>query len=82
MFRLSTVTEENVLLATGEENTKRLFVASAYFANLKTEQNEAFKERYRANHAAIPPVLNTLGQSVYEGVHFYAAMREKALEER
>jgi ABC-type branched-subunit amino acid transport system substrate-binding protein len=78
MFRLSTVTEENVLLATGEENTKRLFVASAYFANLKTEQNEAFKERYRANHTTIPPVLNTLGQSVYEGVHFYAAMREKA----
>ncbi len=77
MFRLSTVIEENVLLATGEENTKRLYVASAYFGSLRTEQNEAFKERYRANHTAHPPVLNALGQSVYEGIHFYAAMREK-----
>lgn len=75
IFRLSTAVDENVLLATGAENTKRLFVASAYFSALKTERNEAFKERYRANHQACPPVLNALGQSLYEGIHFYAAMR-------
>ena len=82
MFRLSTVIEENVLLATGEENTRRLFVASAYFSELKTERNEAFKERYRSSHATFPPVLNALGQSLYEGVHFYASMKEKARKDR
>jgi ABC-type branched-subunit amino acid transport system substrate-binding protein len=82
MFRLSTAVDENVLLATGEENTKRLFVASAYFSELKTERNEAFKERYRASHKTVPPVLNALGQSLYEGVHFYAAMKAGAAKER
>jgi urea transport system substrate-binding protein len=81
MFRLSTVIEENVLLATGDENTRRLFVASAYFSELKTERNEAFKERYRASHKTVPPVLNALGQSLYEGVHFYAAMKAGAAKQ-
>jgi ABC-type branched-subunit amino acid transport system substrate-binding protein len=78
VFRLSTAVDENVLLATGEENTKRLFVASAYFSALKTDRNEAFKERYLASHETHPPVLNALGQSLYEGVHFYAAMKSGA----
>ncbi|WP_436643311.1 substrate-binding domain-containing protein [Microbaculum sp. FT89] len=82
MFRLSTAVDENVLLATGEENTKRLFVASGYFSALKTDPNEAFKERYRACHDAHPPVLNALGQSLYEGVHFYAEMRANEVRGR
>lgn len=77
IFRFSTAIEENVLMATGAENTKRLFAASSYFSTLATPENEAFKERYRAMHAGCPPVLNALGQSLYEGIHFYAAMRER-----
>ena len=75
MFRFSTAVDENVLLATGEENTRRLFVASAYFSALKTPGNEEFKDRSRAIHNTRPPVLNALGQSMYEGVHFYSALR-------
>lgn len=77
MFRFSTAVDENVLLATGEENTKRLFVASAYFSALKTDRNEEFKERYRGIHDTCPPVLNALGQSMYEGVHFYSALKAR-----
>jgi len=80
-FRLSTAMDENVLLATGAQNTKRLFVASAYFSDLKTERNEEFKERYKASHRTFPPVLNALGQSLYEGLHFYATMRSSKDED-
>ena len=64
-------------MATGAEHTKRLFAASSYFASLTTPENEQFKERYRAIHAGCAPVLNALGQSLYEGIHFYAALREQ-----
>jgi len=77
IFRFSTAIEENILMATGGENTKRLFAASSYFSALATPANEEFKERYRSMHAGCPPVLNALGQSLYEGIHFYAAMHEQ-----
>jgi urea transport system substrate-binding protein len=77
IFRFSTAIEENILMATGAENTKRLFAASSYFSALATPENEEFKERYRSMHAGCPPVLNALGQSLYEGIHFYAAMHER-----
>ncbi|MBZ0162740.1 MAG: substrate-binding domain-containing protein [Notoacmeibacter sp.] len=76
IFRFSTAMEENILMATGAENTKRLFAASSYFSSLATPENEEFKERYRAIHAGHPPALNALGQSLYEGIHFYSAMHE------
>ena len=63
-------------MATGEENTKRLYAASSYFASLETPNNAAFKERYAAMNAGRPPVLNALGQSLYEGIHFYASLRD------
>lgn len=77
IFRFSTAIEENVLMATGADYTKRLFAASSYFSSLATSENEEFKERYRAIHTDCPPVLNALGQSLYEGIHFYAALQEQ-----
>lgn len=74
IVRFSTAIEENVLLATGAEHTRRLYAASSYFASLGTDANIAFKERYHAFHRERAPVLNTLGQSIYEGMHFYAAL--------
>jgi urea transport system substrate-binding protein len=78
MIRLSTAIEENVLLATGEKGTKRLFGASSYFAALRTQANMSFVERYHGLHGGRGPVLNALGQSIYEGMHFLAAMSETA----
>lgn len=82
IFRLSTVMEENILLASESANTKRLFVSAAYFASLRTEQNLAFKERYEAGHRTTPPMLNSLGQSMYEGLNFYSAMMRRKPDTR
>ncbi|MFT6459864.1 MAG: ABC-type branched-subunit amino acid transport system substrate-binding protein [Pseudophaeobacter arcticus] len=74
MVRLSCAVEENGLLAAGPRNSKRLFVASSYFAALPTEANAAFKELYYGLHGDQAPALNAIGQSTYEGVHFLAGL--------
>jgi urea transport system substrate-binding protein len=76
MLRLSCAIEENQLLAIGSENTERLYVALGYFAALQTEANLAFKQRYHARFGDRAPVLNSIGQSLYEGMHFLAALLE------
>ena len=70
MIRLSCAIEENALLASGVNGLKRLFSSSSYFGSLKTEKNAAFKEKYYSLHGDLAPMLNTLGQSTYEGIQF------------
>lgn len=74
MVRLSCAIEENSLLACGAANLERLFVVSSYFGVLQTDANLAFKERYYSLHGEYAPVLNALGQSTYEGLHFLAGL--------
>lgn len=74
MIRLSCAIEENGLLACGAANMHRLFSISSYFGTLRTEANAAFKEKYLGLHGDRAPVLNTIGQSTYEGVHFLAGL--------
>ena len=45
MIRLSCAIEENGLLASGEENLKRLFCSSSYFGVLSTAENACFREK-------------------------------------
>lgn len=70
MIRLSCAIEENALLASGEENLKRLFSSSSYFASVATERNAAYKEKYYGLHGERAPMLNAIGQSTYEGIQF------------
>ena len=74
MVRLSCAIEENGLLGSGAQNSQRMFVASSYFGTLSTEANAAFKEQYYRVHGEQAPMLNALGQSTYEGVHFLAGL--------
>ncbi|MDN2567979.1 substrate-binding domain-containing protein [Aquibium sp. A9E412] len=74
IFRFSTAIEENILMATGADNTRRLFAAASYFSTLETERNQAFRERYHSLHQGVAPALNALGQSMYEGLNFFAAL--------
>lgn len=74
IVRLSCAIEENGLLATGAENTKRLYACSSYFAVVDTPENQMFKESYRGLHGETAPTLNNLGQSLYEGVQFLAQL--------
>jgi ABC-type branched-subunit amino acid transport system substrate-binding protein len=74
VLRLSCAIEENQLLAIGAGNTENLHVALGYFAALETEANLAFTERYQGRFGERAPALNSIGQSLYEGMHFLAAL--------
>lgn len=74
MIRLSCAIEENGLLASGAENVKRLFSAASYFGGIDTPENACFKEKYHGLHGVGAPMLNTLGQSTYEGIQFLASL--------
>jgi len=76
VVRLSCAIEENQLLAIGAGNTENLHVVLGYFAALETDANLAFKERYAAHAGERAPALNSIGQSLYEGMHFLAALRD------
>ncbi|WP_250520600.1 MULTISPECIES: substrate-binding domain-containing protein [unclassified Caballeronia] len=82
ILRLSCALGENELLGIGARNTASLYVASGYFASLRTDANLAFKERYRGRYGARAPTLDTFGQSTYEGVHFLAALIDDAKRRR
>ena len=74
IFRLSCAMEENGLLASGEKNLDRLFSSASYFACLNTSENAEFREKYHSLHKERAPMLNSLGQSTYEGLHFLACL--------
>ncbi|MFC0400060.1 substrate-binding domain-containing protein [Paraburkholderia rhizosphaerae] len=80
--RLSCALGENELLGIGARNTADLYVASGYFASLRTDANLAFKERYLGRFGARAPTLDTFGQSTYEGIHFLAALFDDAQRRR
>ncbi|WP_147113584.1 substrate-binding domain-containing protein [Tateyamaria sp. syn59] len=74
MFRLSCAIEENGLLASGVRNLDRLFSSASYFARLETAENAEFRAKYHNLHQERAPMLNALGQSTYEGLHFLASL--------
>lgn len=77
VLRLSCAIEENGLLAIGADATEGLFVASGYFASLPTDANASFRERYWRRFGDRGAVLNSLGQSLYEGVGFLRGRLER-----
>lgn len=82
IVRLSGALEENGLLAIGARNSKNLFATASYFSDIPTLRNQSFKESYYNLHGQNAPFLNTLGQSIYEGIHFLAALIDRVgLEE-
>jgi urea transport system substrate-binding protein len=78
MLRCSLAVDENVLYAIGPDKVEVLFVSSSYFANLRSQQNDAFLERYHGVFGEMPPIQNAFGKSCYEGMHFLAALAEAA----
>ena len=70
IWRLGLLTEENTVLGIGAECSRRLLSSAAYFANLPYPENEAFVRRYRSRFGPHAPVLNSIGQSCYEGLMF------------
>jgi len=77
-LRLTTLMDENMLLATGADGTKRLYATSGYFETLATAESMDFAGRYGRRFGFTAPAIGNLGESCYEGVKLLAAMIEQA----
>ena len=76
--RLSPLMEENMLLATGAENTRELYAAAGFFETLATSAGLDFSRRYAERFGIHAPVLNSLGESCYEGLNLLAQLTGRA----
>ncbi len=77
-LRLGTLIEENTLAGIGAESSANLFSSAGYFASIDTPAANAFADAYAAAFGADAPVLNTLGESCYEGFKLLDALAERA----
>ncbi|NUT90623.1 MAG: ABC transporter substrate-binding protein [Saccharothrix sp.] len=74
VVRLSGALEENVLLATGGDDTGELYAAMRSFAGQGDERRIALAERYRALFGGGAPVLDAYAEGCYDGVLLTAAL--------
>ncbi|MEA2227371.1 MAG: urea transport system substrate-binding protein [Solirubrobacteraceae bacterium] len=72
--RLSTLIEENTLLASGAECTRGICAAAAYFESLLTPESQDFGGRYARRYGPDAPTLNSPAESCYEGILLLAAL--------
>ncbi|BBH66701.1 hypothetical protein ACTI_33860 [Actinoplanes sp. OR16] len=77
-LRLSTLMDENMLLASGHTATGDLFSTAGFFASMITPENLDFHGRYAGRFGAEAPPLGSLGESCYEGVLLLAALVGRA----
>jgi urea transport system substrate-binding protein len=76
--RLSTLMDENMLLASGAGSTRGLSATAAYFETLTTPESLDFGWRYTQRFGPEAPTLNSLGESCYEGILMLAALAQEA----
>lgn len=76
--RLSPLMEENMLMATGADNTQELYAASGFFETLPTSSGLEFSRRYTERFGALAPALNSMGESCFEGLTLLAQLAESA----
>jgi ABC-type branched-subunit amino acid transport system substrate-binding protein len=77
-LRFSPLMEENMLLGTGADNTKGLYAAAGYFESLPSAYSLDFGRHYTGRFGPEAPVLNSLGESCYEGVKLLAELVRSA----
>ena len=73
-LRLSTLIEENTLLASGADSTRGICAAAAYFESLHTRESLEFGGRYARRFGPDAPTLNSPAESCYEGILLLAAL--------
>lgn len=76
--RLSPLMEENMLLGTGAAATHGLYAAAGFFESLATASGLEFSRRYTERFGLDAPVLNSLGESCYEGLTLLARLADRA----
>jgi ABC-type branched-subunit amino acid transport system substrate-binding protein len=76
--RLSTLMEENMLLASGAESTRGVYGSAGYFESLATPEGLDFGWRYTRRFGTEAPPLNSLGESCYEGIVMLSALARRS----
>ena len=74
MVRLSTLMDENMLLATGPGGTGELYAAAGFFESLGTASSMQFLAGYTRRHGVLAPAATSLGESCYEGTRLLAEL--------
>ena len=77
-LRLSPLMTEDMLLASGADNTRQLYSAAGYFESLVTASSMDFGSRFSRRFGADAPALNSLGESCYEALHLLAELVSRA----
>ncbi|MEU6352313.1 substrate-binding domain-containing protein [Streptomyces sp. NPDC047072] len=77
-LRLSTLMDENMLMASGPSATSDLYSTAGFFASLANQDTLDFHGRYAARYGVEAPALGSLGESCYEGVLLLAALLKQA----
>jgi ABC-type branched-subunit amino acid transport system substrate-binding protein len=78
ILRFSSLIDENVLLASGADNTRGLMTSAGYFEDLTTTSGLDFASTYSRRFGPDAPVLNSLGESCYEGVRLLTELMRRA----
>ena len=78
VIRLGTLIDENTLLGIGAENSKNIYSAASYFANVQTNEAKAFAKDYAKKFGSKAPVLNALSGSAYDGLIALDTIAERA----
>jgi ABC-type branched-subunit amino acid transport system substrate-binding protein len=82
LYRLTSLMEENMLAASGAATTRGLYTAAGFFETAATPENLDFIGRYADRHGPEAPLLNTMGESCYEGVRLVCALIGQARASR
>ena len=77
-LRLSTLMDENMLMASGPEATGDLFSTAGFFASLANQDTLDFHGQYADRFGIEAPAPGSLGESCYEGVLLLASLIERA----
>jgi ABC-type branched-subunit amino acid transport system substrate-binding protein len=77
-LRLSTLMDENMLLASGAEATARLWGTAGYFETLATPGSLTFGAGYARRFGVHAPPAGSPGESCYEGIRLLAAVANGA----
>lgn len=78
MVRLSSLMDENMLLASGFSATRGLFSAAGFFSTLATADALELIGAYTARYGPNAPVLNSMGESCYEALRLLATVARRA----
>ncbi|SDN06389.1 ABC-type branched-chain amino acid transport system, substrate-binding protein [Geodermatophilus siccatus] len=78
LIRFTPLMEENMLLASGAEATRNLFVCASYFRSLATPSALEFCGDYVDQHGPDAPPLNNAAESCCEGLMALAALARRA----